>query len=161
MKTTPHDRNQYKVELGELLSRDHQRLSKLFEDLVVAFRADARDDAAHLWSEFEAGLLAHLELEEKRILPKLAQVDAAETKVLLQQHDRIRAQLSELGVGVDLHLTHSDAVTAFVQELEAHAKREEALLYRWLKTSLPQEDQATIRAQVLGMLHKIGAKAVD
>lgn len=113
MKTTPHDRDQHKVELGELLSRDHQRLSKLFEDLVVAFRADARDDADHLWSEFEAGLLAHLELEEKRILPKLAQVDATETKVLLQQHDRIRAQLSELGIGVDLHLTHSDAVTSW------------------------------------------------
>jgi hypothetical protein len=42
------------TELRILLREDHDRLDRLFADLLSAFNADARDDAARLWSACRA-----------------------------------------------------------------------------------------------------------
>jgi hemerythrin superfamily protein len=141
-------RAQAQRNLRTLLREDHDRLDRLFEQVLSVFEADARDEAARLWTEFERGLLAHFELEEQHIIPELAKVNAGEARELFDEHARLRAKLGELGIGVDLHLTRGEAVADFIATLRAHAGREDALMYRFARTSLPETKQAILRARL-------------
>jgi len=127
------------AEVRRLLSAEHSSLDRLFEQMLEAFRADARDDAAKLWGEFDALFTAHLAREEQFLLPRLAVTHADDAAALKNEHDELRKKLVVLGVGVDLHLTKADAVAEFVAALRAHAAREEALLYPWAEEQVKGE----------------------
>lgn len=122
---------------GELLRRDHARLDALFTELLDQFEEGNQHDVRAAWVEFDDGLTAHLDLEERVILPLFAQVDRAEAEALRAEHVRIRQLLAELGVGVDLHLVRLDLAREFIDALRAHARREDQLLYRWAESELP------------------------
>ena len=128
--------------LRQRLARDHERLDQLFEELRAAFDADARHDAARLWGELDQGLGAHMDFEERHILPVFRAVDRREADELLREHELIRRRLIELGVGVDLHLLRVEVVVDFIALLRAHARREDALLYRWAEKELPESAQS-------------------
>ena len=128
--------------LRHRLTRDHARLEQLFEDLRTAFDADAPRDAARLWGELDQGLGAHMDFEERHVLPAFRAVDRCEADDLLREHELIRRRLIELGVGVDLHLLRVEVVADFIALLRAHARREDALLYRWLERELPEAAQS-------------------
>ena len=129
---------------GELI-RDHERLEQLFCELRAAFDGDAREDAARLWTDLDRGLSAHLEFEERHVLPAFRAVDSLEVEGLLREHDLIRRRLTELGIGVDLHAVRAEIVADFIALLRAHARREEDLLYRWAERELPLSAQAKFR----------------
>lgn len=122
---------------------DHLELETLFERLKDAFSANAREDTQALWTELERRLEAHLAAEEELLFPRFREVDAAEVEALEAEHQRIRQNLEELGVGVDLKLVRASVARAFIEALEAHAAREDALLYRWADEAA---DEATRRA---------------
>ena len=143
------------VDVQTLLRREHAQLETLFEELVTAFRAGDREESAALWNAFESDLEAHMVLEEKLILPEFAKVDAAEAAQLAGEHAAIRTSLSELGIGVDLHCTNLDAVEAFIRLLKAHAKREDALMYRWARKNLRAGVEATTRPRPVGGVRKL------
>jgi hemerythrin-like domain-containing protein len=130
----PHSREA--PDYGHLLAADHAWLAALFERLLAAFQADAREDAARLWTAFDEGLRSHLALEEEHLLPRFARVDPDEAQALLTEHHHIRDKLLRMGIGVDLHLTRDEQVEQFIRELNAHARREDALMYRWTQTEL-------------------------
>jgi hemerythrin-like domain-containing protein len=132
--------------LRALLAREHRELDQLFEALLNALQADARDDALRLWSAFDDGLCRHMALEEKHLLPLLEQQDAREVEGLLKEHEDIRAKLAELGVGVDLHEIRVQTVSDFVEQLRLHARREDALAYRWAQQNVPAAQQTEIRS---------------
>lgn len=113
------------------LTRSHAELRRLADELLAAMAADARDQVTRLWADFDHGLLAHMEAEERFVLPIFAHVDADEAKALLREHGLLREELLELGVAVDLHLLRYDRSRELAALLEAHATREERLLYRW------------------------------
>ena len=138
---------------------DHHRLDRLFEELLQAFQAGDREGAAALWSAFDRGLEAHMELEEEQIFSALSAEEPAEVEALLAEHVAIRTALIEMGVGVDLHCTKADAVERLVRTLKAHAKREDALLYRWARANLSETVQQSIRAQLVGTIRKLMATA--
>jgi hemerythrin-like domain-containing protein len=131
--------------LRALLARDHRELDQLFEALLSALQADARDDALRLWSAFDEGLCRHMAVEEKHLFSLLGQQDAREVEALLREHDDIRAKLAELGVGVDLHEIRVQTVSDFVEQLRRHASREDALAYRWAQQNVPVAQQNEIR----------------
>lgn len=141
-------------DIGTLLANDHARLGKLCAGLVAAFRADDREKCTALWNECESGLEAHLSLEEQLILPEFAKIDAEEAAALVREHAAIRAELGELGIGVDLHCTNADAVERFVNVLEEHAKREDSRMYRWARKNLEPGAAASIRRQLRAALRK-------
>jgi hemerythrin-like domain-containing protein len=135
-------------DLRRTLHEDHERLDKLFADLLAAFQADAREDAACLWSAFDRGLRTHMELEERDLFPAFTTVNAPEAAALLREHDRIRQRLLDLGIGVDLHLTRDYQVEEFVRDLRAHAAREDALLYQWAQRELHPTVRASLRQRL-------------
>jgi hemerythrin-like domain-containing protein len=126
------------------LTRDHQELDQLFASLLDALQADARVDVARLWSAIDDGLYRHMALEEEQVLPLLRQHDAREADVLLAEHAEIRAKLAELGMGIDLHEIVVQTVRDFVEQLRRHARREDALAYRWAEQHLTAARQAEV-----------------
>jgi len=138
-----------------LLTRDHARLDRLFEELTAAFDAGARQDAERLWSEFDAGLLAHMAEEEHWLLPAFAACDAPEVAGLLREHEQIRQKLLELGIGVDLHSTRAESVSAFVELLRSHARREDALAYRWAQRELPEAPRRLLATRLVAGLRRL------
>lgn len=136
------------TDLKQRLLADHRRLEQLFLQLMAAFDANAREDTQRLWSELERGLDAHFSLEERQLLPAYAKVDSTETRALLSEHALLRAQLAELGAGVDLKLVRAEVAQGFIDMLRAHGEREDALLYSWandadLQSVSPAEPKET------------------
>lgn len=136
------------VDVGALLVEEHARLEKLLNQLAAAFQGGDRDECAALWNRFDSGLEAHVALEEELILPEFAKADAAEAAALEREHVAIRSALGELGIGVDLHCTSADAVERLRCMLEDHAKREEALMYRWAQANLRPRARASTQARL-------------
>jgi len=154
--------------LRALLARDHRELESLFQELMSALRADARDDVLRLWTAFDEGLCRHMALEEKEILPLLQRQDEREVKELSKEHDEIRKQLAELGVGVDLHEIPVQTVQGFIQRLREHARREDSLAYRWAEVNVPAAEQlklganlgaaSALRQRLLGLGRKVKSR---
>lgn len=138
--------------LRELLTRDHERLDRLFEELTAAFNAGARQDAERLWNEFDTGLLAHMAEEEHWLLPAMAACDAPEAAGLLREHEQIRQKLLDLGIGVELHSTRAETVCDFVEVLRGHARREDALAYRWAQRELPEAPRRLLTSRLVAGL---------
>ena len=134
--------------LRDRLTADHLRLDALFDDVLKRLALDDRDETRAAWGEFEKGLLAHLEAEEKFILPRFAKDHELEASVIRREHGAFRETLAELGVMVDLHAIRMNAANDFVRSLREHARREDALMYRWAQENLAQE----ARAEVLNSL---------
>ena len=155
----------FRASLLEVLTEDHERLERLFVDLLAALNADARDDAARLWSEFDTGLCWRMALEERSLLPAFRETEREEANALLLEHEQIRSRSSELGVGLDLHLTRADVMADFLLLLRTHARREDALLYRWAARKMPHLERAELgQAPVTrreGQLQTPAAKALD
>jgi hypothetical protein len=121
--------------LRTYLTEDHARLADLVEGLIPAIEADA-PEARSLWSELDRGVLAHLEAEERFVLPAFARFDRDEALALLREHGQIREQLLELGVAQDLHQLRLDRSRQFIATLRAHAAREDEVMYRWADREL-------------------------
>lgn len=120
---------------------DHERLQVLFERLLSAFEANDREDMSRLWTAFESGLLAHMEMEETYLIPTLQHESG---RALLEEHGHFRTRLSELGVALDLHAIRLETARALVDELRAHARIEDELLYQWADERLGERDRASL-----------------
>ena len=127
--------------LWKLLAREHDGLDQLFEQLLNALRADAREDAMRLWAEFDDSLCEHMQFEEQVVLPALRTAEPGEADALTEEHGQIRAKLAELGVALDLHEVRAEMVADFVEQLRRHARRENSLAYQWAERRLDAEDR--------------------
>ncbi len=125
--------------IRQKLSAEHDRLDHLFDAMLAAFNADARDDAAKLWGEFDELFTRHLAREDEYLIPRLAKKLPDEAKTLAAEHADLRNKLLALGIGVDLHLTKADAVAEFVSALRAHAAHEESVLYPFAEGEVKEE----------------------
>jgi hemerythrin superfamily protein len=145
--------------LQAALHVDHERLDALFEELQNRVHVGDAAAAQETWAAFEKGLLAHLEAEERHILPIFEREDPDEAVVIRNEHDRIRAQLAELGVGLEIHTAREARVNEFIGFLREHAKREEDKLYQWAEAELPEEQSNSALDRIRAAVHA-GAEAI-
>jgi hemerythrin-like domain-containing protein len=110
---------------------DHHELEDLFDGLLDAFEANDREGIAELWTLFEERLNAHMDAEERLLLAPLARSCPREARALFHEHRHIRSRLAALSCEVDLHTIRLASARAFVDELRAHARREDEVLYDW------------------------------
>lgn len=118
---------------GDLLATHHHELDTRLDALVARAQGGDTAQLRREWSAFERELLRHMELEEAEVLPAFARADASAARAVLHEHGGIRAELFELGVTLDLHLLRADRVARLVEQLRAHARREEQALYAWAR----------------------------
>lgn len=130
------------------LHGSHRHLEEAGKRLSDAVAANDRVEMMSLWRELEGQLLAHLEAEERYVLPAFAHADAAEAMALLRQHGRIRERLLELGVAVELHHLRAHMLDEFALMLQAHAEREERLMYTWAAALLDDRISEPVRRHV-------------
>lgn len=123
------------------LRQDHERLEWLLAAVQVAFEGDETESVASTWARFATELIAHIEAEERFLIPTLFRTNQREARALLEEHRYIRARLTELGAEVDLHIVRAHAVRAFIEELRAHARHEDSALYRWADECLEDADR--------------------
>jgi len=134
--------------LYTFMTKNHAQLETMFQGLLDAMAVGA-PDAAKLWTELDHGLLAHLEAEERYVLPAFARIDRAAAREILREHGQIREQLLELGVAMDLHALRFAPSQEFIRLLRSHAAREDALLYQWADTRLEEHLRAATRRHTL------------
>ncbi|CAN5360625.1 hypothetical protein BH11MYX1_BH11MYX1_09870 [soil metagenome] len=125
----------HRDELFEYMVESHRLLDIRYQRLLDAMAVGA-PEVCELWTQLDHDLLSHLEGEERYVLPAFAHFDREEAVALLQEHGRVRVQLLELGVAVDLHELRHKRSIELVELLRAHAAREENLLYRWADREL-------------------------
>ncbi len=143
-RTGMHAASHQDPNLYSYMSHSHEYLEGLYARLLEAMAINA-PDLRELWTELDHGVLAHMEAEERFVLPAFARFDRDEAVGLLRDHGKIREQLLELGIAVDLHAIRYESSRELVELLRAHARREESLLYRWADQRL---DRALIDAAV-------------
>lgn len=114
--------------IRERFGADHAALERSLESLGDASEGADAAELVRVWRGFEAGLRAHLELEEAELFPLLP--DPEERAALEADHARFREQLDELGLQVEVHAIRQPSVDALCAGLRAHAAREDAALYR-------------------------------
>lgn len=140
-------------EIHDQLLADHRRLEDLFTRLLAAFGANDRECIQSLWGEFDTLLTAHLEAEEKFMIPALARTNERAASALYAEHEHIRARLLEIGTGIDLHIIRFEAARAFIDELRAHSHHEDEVLYRWADEHLDTADRRLVLSALADALH--------
>jgi hemerythrin-like domain-containing protein len=125
---------------------DHRRLEVVFEQVLAAVAADDQESLGLAWNDFETGLLAHLDAEEKYMVPAILESSPRDAQAIVSEHRQVRSRLADLGAAVDLHTLRLETARGFIAELRAHAKREDALLYRRADESLHQADRTSLFA---------------
>ena len=123
---------------------DHREISVLFDEVIAAFRRGDRDEAAETFTRFEKRLERHLDFEDGALLPALQRVLPDEATTLAADHRLIRTKLTELGVGVDLHLTRATWVADLIVLLRAHAARDDDILYQWADDPEVELDEVAV-----------------
>lgn len=128
--------------LGQKLLDEHVRLATLCQRVIAAFEDGDRAECDAAFRELERDLEQHLQFEERELLPRFAHLHPEVVAEILAEHALIRSRLTELGVGVDLHLARCTAVKKLVVDLGDHARREGQTLYRWADRTIDEPTRA-------------------
>lgn len=109
---------------------EHSRLEAAMTQLANSAEGADRAALTADWRRFERALIAHLELEEREILPAVEPREPQAVDLVRKDHAAIRALVDELGLEVELHTVRRETIDRFLALLRAHAAREDATLYR-------------------------------
>jgi hemerythrin-like domain-containing protein len=115
--------------IRERFLADHREIEKLLERVLAICEDDDREDVAAIWTEFDARLLAHMEAEERYLIPLLHRTNPRACRAILEEHKHFRARLTVLCTEVDLHTIRVHEARAFIDELRAHSAHEDRTLY--------------------------------
>jgi hypothetical protein len=121
--------------LCNYMIQSHRNLEQQYSQLLEALAVNA-PDVRELWNKLERGLFAHMEAEERFVLPAFARGNLDEAVAFLRDHGRIREHFLELGIAIDLHVFRYERSADLVGLLRSHGRREDELLYRWADKQL-------------------------
>jgi hypothetical protein len=136
------------VSPSSILECDHARLEALCDELLEAYKQDDWALVRAAWGRLERGLIAHLDSEERWLLPLFAVVEPAEARALRGEHNDLRRRVDDMGIGIDLHCTSDAAARDFIERLRAHAEREDRTLYWWADQRLDPRVVQALRARL-------------
>ncbi len=111
------------------LVKDHVSLDALLVKLAEDAQATDRQALQQTWSDLEKRLIAHLDAEERYLLPLVEFDNPLEVARTRREHAEIRDLLAELGLAIELHTARQPDVQRLIDMLRAHAEHEESALY--------------------------------
>lgn len=134
--------------LAILLSDHHHRLEATCRALLGCAYAEDTRALTLSWSEVEAELLDHMAAEEDVILPSYELHDPDDAHRIREDHARIRALLTPIGVEVELHEIRLARLRQLVAALETHAASEDARMYPWAAKHVALVSQRMLYARI-------------
>jgi hemerythrin-like domain-containing protein len=133
---------------------DHERLEELMNEVLDSFEENDWPTVADAWTRFDADLRAHLDAEERYLVPSLLRADEPVARGILEDHRQFRRRLLELGAGIDLHIVRLGAAKEFVDALRAHAQREDEKLYRFADEHVDEFERRSLLAALFGTVKR-------
>lgn len=121
------------AKIATFLRADHDLLAMLVDTVIEAIVNGDRAEAADVVAAMQRAVTAHLDEEERELLPAYAREAPADAKAIRDEHAALRSALAELDLATDLHYLRADAVKALLMKLRAHADRENTGLYAWAR----------------------------
>lgn len=124
------------------MGADHRELELMMTCLIEASVAGDEPEIERLWALFKSRLSAHIDREERYLLPAVQRRAPRVARTIREEQRHIRARSAELGLGVAGRSMRLDAVRSFITELRAHARSEDRLLYVWADEHLDADEHA-------------------
>ncbi len=121
---------------------DHEHLEALASSVLHGVMSGEQQEIDAAITTLQTRVGAHLDGEERDLLPGYAKHDAVDAARIAEEHATIRRALALLDVATDLHLVRANALRAFLVDLRAHAARESSGLYAWAAGTTPRGDLA-------------------
>jgi hypothetical protein len=113
------------------LRGDHDELEALAARALAIVEEGDSEEVRALLASIEKRLCEHMEGEERDLVPRYAEEHPDDAAAVLADHAEFRRIFDELAIAGDLHLVRLERVKELLDRLKAHAKRENAGLYRW------------------------------
>lgn len=147
------------------LVEDHQTLDALLGQLAEEAQCSNRPALQATWSDFEKRLIAHIDAEERYLLPLIEADHPREVAQTRRDHIQIRDLIAELGLAVELHTAREPDIRRLIDLLRAHAKHEEAALYTLAgdkaSSSVEHSISSTLKAVVRSALRVTGHESAS
>lgn len=119
------------AEVRARLSPGHDQMERLIEDILEVPRSEAERLRA-LWLPFAAVLAAHLDEEDRHMIPPLVLVAERDARGLVLEHRHLRARIAQLDMAFNAGTMTSSAMRSFAEEVLAHHRRERKLLAQYV-----------------------------
>ncbi len=127
---------------------DHLRLETLLEEILSAMDSQEGRGLSVLWAGFARTLLAHMDIEERCLIPQLDEHAGRVARALHEEHRYIRARTAGLAEAIEALTARVDEIHAFADELRAHASHEDRMLYAWADRNLSPAAHRALLAQL-------------
>jgi hemerythrin superfamily protein len=131
----------------DVLGWHHREVEAGCLDMMNGVASDARGLMLR-WGKVEHDLLQHMAAEERIVFPAYQHADPKNIRDLVDEHAVLRVGALEIGIAIHRHMIRSEHLQQFVDKLRAHARHEEASLYRWAQRNLDHDQRHTLRALV-------------
>jgi hypothetical protein len=134
--------------VDDVLGAHHREIEAACLEIMSAASAGARVDLGPRWARVERELLEHMAAEERMVFAAYQRADPASAQDLRGEHATLRARALELGAAIRLRRVRGEQLQQLVDELRAHARHEDASLYRWAQGNLAPSYRHTLIALV-------------
>lgn len=111
------------------LTPGHAQIERLVGEILSIPRSHTAEQRA-LWLPLAAILVAHLDEEERHLIPVLLGLDARAAKGLVFEHRHLRSRVAELDAKFVRGALDASALRGFAEEVLAHHRHELAVLER-------------------------------
>jgi hypothetical protein len=119
------------MNVRQSLGSDHQAIDERLTDLGNAVEGANFPTILKVFREVDRGLRAHMYGEEKYLFGHFEELHPQDIRALREDHDRFHRKLDELMIQTELHTLRKESIDALIEELEAHAAKENETLYGW------------------------------
>lgn len=144
-----------------LLADHHREIEIACRALLERTYADDPPQLIAQYRSFESAILDHLAAEEEIILPAFAEAAPVEARAILDDHAVLRRQLFQIGVDVELHIVRAQTLRELIDQLHAHAAREDASMYPWAQVHLPLSAKRRLFVRIGHSLRALARRAKD
>jgi len=130
--------------VDDVLGAHHREIEAECLAILDAGLADHRHELSGRWAKVERELLEHMAAEERMVFPAYEQANRENAQKLRGAHSSLRELVVEIGAAIRLRTLRHDQLRRFLDELRAHARHEDASLYRWAQGNLDASRRHTL-----------------
>ncbi|HSN84620.1 MAG TPA: hemerythrin domain-containing protein [Polyangiales bacterium] len=134
------------MSVRESLGSDHEAINRALSDLANAVEGADFPTILEVFRDVDRGLRAHMYGEERYLFRDFEESHPADVRELREDHDRFHRKLDELMIETELHTLRKESIDALIEELRAHASKENVTLYEWADQPLHEAQRDALFA---------------